>query len=223
MSQQAPADCTLRENSAKVRRIMIVDDHPVVRDGLAMLISQEPDLEVCAQAESISETLKLLGSTRPDLIIVDVSLTDGSGLELVKEINVRDESARMLVSSMHDETLFAERALRAGARGYINKAEPTGTLLDAIRQVLDGRVYLSPEMTERILTRAVGAQEDWKRSPIDKLSDRELETFQLIGQGQTTRQIGQKLQVSPETIESYRENIKQKLNLQNANELTRYA
>ena len=205
------------------KRVMIVDDHPVVRQGLALLIDQQPDLEVCAEADSVADAFAKFAEATPDLVIIDLSLKDGSGIELIKEIKARNEHARMLVSSMHDESLFAERVLRAGAKGYISKQEATGNIVEAARQVLDGRVYLSPRMSDQMLHRLVASGEDADRSPIDSLSDRELEVFEMIGQGLTTRQIASKLDLSPKTVETYRENIKAKLNLPNGTALTRHA
>jgi DNA-binding NarL/FixJ family response regulator len=205
------------------KRVMIVDDHPVVRQGLALLIDQQPDLEVCAEADSVAEAFAKFTEAGPDLVIIDLSLKDGSGIELIKEIKARNEHAKMLVSSMHDESLFAERVLRAGAKGYISKQEATGNIVDAARQVLEGRVYLSPRMSDQMLHRLVSSADDADRSPIDSLSDRELEVFEMIGQGLTTRQIASKLDLSPKTVETYRENIKAKLNLPNGTALTRHA
>jgi DNA-binding NarL/FixJ family response regulator len=205
------------------KRVMIVDDHPVVRQGLALLIDQQPDLEVCAEADSVADAFSKFTESGPDLVIIDLSLKDGSGIELIKEIKARNEHAKMLVSSMHDESLFAERVLRAGAKGYISKQEATGNIVEAARQVLDGRVYLSPRMSDQMLHRLVSSGEEADRSPIDSLSDRELEVFEMIGQGLTTRQIASKLDLSPKTVETYRENIKAKLNLPNGTALTRHA
>lgn len=205
------------------KRVLIVDDHPVVRQGLALLIDQQPDLEVCAEADSVVEAFNRYTESQPDLVIIDLSLKDGSGIELIKEIKARNEHAKMLVSSMHDESLFAERVLRAGAKGYISKQEATGNIVEAARQVLDGRVYLSTQMSDQMLHRLVASGEDADRSPIDSLSDRELEVFEMIGQGLTTRQIATKLDLSPKTVETYRENIKAKLNLPNGTALTRHA
>ncbi|MGC1275104.1 MAG: response regulator transcription factor [Planctomycetaceae bacterium] len=205
------------------KRVLIVDDHPVVRQGLALLIDQQPDLEVCAEADSVVEAFNRYTESQPDLVIIDLSLKDGSGIELIKEIKARNEHAKMLVSSMHDESLFAERVLRAGAKGYISKQEATGNIVEAARQVLDGRVYLSTQMSDQMLHRMVASGEDADRSPIDSLSDRELEVFEMIGQGLTTRQIATKLDLSPKTVETYRENIKAKLNLPNGTALTRHA
>lgn len=205
------------------RRIMIVDDHPVVRQGLAQLIAQQPDMEICAEAESVAGAFRTYLTASPDLTVIDLSLSDGSGIELIKEIKARNENARMLVTSMHDESLFAERVLRAGAKGYVSKQEATTNLLDAIRQVLDGRVYLSSSMSDQMLHRMVAGNDVSEQSPIDSLSDRELEVFEMIGQGLTTRQIAAKLDLSPKTVETYRENIKAKLNLANGTALTRHA
>jgi DNA-binding NarL/FixJ family response regulator len=203
-------------------RIMIVDDHALVRHGLGQLISGEPDLEVCAQAATMDEAMDLL-STNPDLIVVDISLKEGSGIELIKQIKVKHPDVHMLVSSMHDESLFAERALHAGAKGYINKQESTDKVLDAIRHVLDGHIYLSPKMTDRLLHGVVEGQKIPETSSIEKLSDRELQVFELIGQGMSTRQIANQLHLSVKTIETHREHIKSKLNLKNGAELSRHA
>lgn len=205
------------------KRVMIVDDHPVVRQGLALLIDQQPDLEVCAEADSVAGAFARYTETSPDLVIIDLSLKDGSGIELIKEIKARNENARMLVSSMHDESLFAERVLRAGAKGFISKQEATDNIVDAARQILEGRVYLSSRMSDQILHRLVAHGEDSNRSPIESLSDRELEVFEMIGQGLATREIAGKLDLSPKTVETYRENIKAKLNLPNGTALTRHA
>lgn len=207
----------------RTTRVLIVDDHPIVRRGLAELISDEPDLEICGEAADSTEALRLIDSVRPDLIVIDISLQNGNGIELIKQIKARDQGIKMLVSSMHDESLFAERALRAGALGYVNKAEAAESIVEAIRVVLSGKVYVSSRLADRMLHRLVGGDENLERSAIDSLSDRELEVFEFIGKGQTTRQIAMKLHLSPKTVESHRENIKRKLNLANATELTRYA
>lgn len=203
-------------------RIMIVDDHALVRHGLSQLISCEADLEVCAQAATVDEALEQL-ATNPDLIVVDISLKDGNGIELIKQIKSKDEDMKMLVSSMHDESLFAERALHAGARGYINKQESTEKVIDAIRHVLGGHIYLSPRMTDRLLHGVVEGQKMPETSSIEKLSDRELQVFELIGRGLSTRQIANQLELSIKTIETHREHIKSKLNLKNGAELSRHA
>lgn len=205
------------------RRILLVDDHPIVRRGLAALINAEADLEVCGEAEGLSQTMRQFRETRPDLLVVDLSLENGSGLEVIKELIAQDSGVGILVSSMHDETLYAERALRAGARGYVNKDQPTRIILAAIRRVLDGSVYLSEQMTQRLLCRNLGESGIPDSSPVESLSDRELEVFERIGHGETTRQIAERLHLSPKTIETYREHIKVKLNLNSATELSRHA
>ena len=204
-------------------RVMIVDDHPIVREGYARLIDRQGDLKVSAEADGNVDAIRKIMDDPPDLVIVDISLKDGSGLELIKDIRVHHEEIKVLVVSMHDESLFAERAIRAGALGYVNKQQATERLIEAIRRVGEGKIYLSSYMTERMLCRSVGSTNYSDESPIDSLSDRELEVFQLIGQGETTRQIADTLHLSPKTVETYRENIKHKLNLENATELTQHA
>jgi DNA-binding NarL/FixJ family response regulator len=207
----------------RAARILIVDDHPMVREGLVARISTQSDLHVCGEAGNVGEALRLVEQLHPDLAIIDISLKDGHGLDLIKQIRLRDERIKMLVSSMHDETLFAERALRAGAMGYINKQEAPEQVIDAIRQVLDGKMVFSTRMTERILHRAVGRSTQGRQSPIEGLTDRELEVFELIGHGMTTRKIANQLGLSVHTIETHREKIKSKLKLKNSAELGRHA
>jgi DNA-binding NarL/FixJ family response regulator len=205
-------------------RIFIVDDHPIVRHGLTQILRDDPELEPCGEAEGMREALEKIEETQPDLVVVDLSLKDGNGLELIKELVARDPSARALVSSMHEDALFAERALRAGARGYINKAETVEHLVEAVRRILDGSIYLSQEMTDRMLMSIASLEgEDGTRSPLDRLSDRELEVFELLGRGLTTRQAADHLHLSVKTVETYRENIKAKLALNNNNELICHA
>lgn len=204
-------------------RIMIVDDHPIVREGYVHLIARRKDLQTCAQAGSKSEAIQQIMQNPPDLVIVDISLTDGSGLELIKEIKAQFQGIKILAVSMHDESLFAERSIRAGALGFVNKQQAPEQLIKAIDQVIQGKVYLSPEVTERMICRSIGSDNHSDQSPIESLSDRELEVFEQIGNGETTRQIANKLNLSSKTIETYRENIKHKLNLGNATELTRHA
>jgi DNA-binding NarL/FixJ family response regulator len=201
--------------------VLIVDDHPLVRRGLAELLAAEKDLEVCGEAADADEAVRLIEQRKPQVVVLDLSLKNSNGIELIERIKARDNGVRVLVSSMHDESLFAERVLRAGGMGYINKQEPIEKLILAIRQILQGDVYLSPRMAGRLLQAAVGAPLD--RNPIETLSNRELEVFQFIGQGMTTKQIAQKLELSPKTIETHREKIKSKLNLANSIELSRHA
>ncbi len=205
------------------KSVFVIDDHPVVRDGYARLITNQPDLELAGETGDADMAMAMVEKSRPDLVLLDLSLKSGNGLELCKLINTQYPDIKVLVVSMHDETLYAERVLRAGADGYINKAEATRKLIEAVREVLGGKYYLSPRMRERMLTRAIGVDGFEDHSPIDRLSDRELEVFEQIGSGMTTREIAAKLQLSPKTIESYRENLKAKLNLTNSTELTRHA
>ena len=203
-------------------KVLLVDDHPLVRRGLADLIAGEPDLEVCGQASDVAEALQEVERTHPDLVVIDLTLKGGHGIDLIEKIKARSEQVRMLVSSMHDEMLFAERVLRAGAMGYVTKQESPETLLGAVRQVLRGEVYLSARMTSRLLHR-VAAGGPPLESPLEILSNREIEVFEMIGQGLTTLQIARRLELSPKTIETHREKIKQKLNLKNSAELSRRA
>jgi DNA-binding NarL/FixJ family response regulator len=208
----------------KRARVLIVDDHPAVREALALRIGRQPDLEVCGEASDMSEALRLIAEARPDVAVVDLSLKTGSGIDLIKRIKDRDDTIRILVWSMHSESLYAERALRAGALGYVNKDQATGTIVEAIRRVLEYKVYLSEAMTERVLQRSVGgAREEVARSPLDALADRELEVFGLIGDGVKTAQIAERLHLSVKTIETYRDRIRQKLNLSDGAELVRCA
>ncbi len=209
-------------NNHRKYRVMVVDDHPIVRRGLGELVADEPDLEMCGEAEDVAGALQQLETNRPDIVIVDLTLKDGHGLELIQEIKSRNEHVKMLVSSMHDETLFAERALRAGAAGYISKQESPEKIIDAMRRVLRGEVYLSDRMANRLLHR-IASGEPVEKSPIESLSDRELEVFEMIGQGLSTKQIAGKLDLSHKTIETHREKIKAKLNLKNSTELSRHA
>jgi DNA-binding NarL/FixJ family response regulator len=203
-------------------RVLIVDDHPVVRDGLGELINQESDLEVCGEAADATEALRLVEEARPNVAVVDLSLQSGHGIELIEQIKARNEQIKMLVWSMHDEMLFAERALRAGAVGYINKQEATEKVIDAIHTILRGEICLSARMANRLLHSVVGG-EPLDQNPVASLSNRELEVFEMIGQGLATKQIARKLHLSPKTIETHREKIKTKLNLANSTELSHRA
>ncbi len=204
-------------------RILIVDDHPLVRSGLGELISADPDLEVCGEASDANEAMQQIAATKPDLMVVDISLKTGNGIDLIKRVKAKQLGIKMLVSSMHDESLYAERSLSAGAMGYISKQEATEKVIEAIHQVLNGQVYLSAEMSGRLLHRMVSGSAALEQSPIETLSDRELQVFEQIGQGFTTRQIAGGLHLSVKTIETYRENIKNKLSLKNTSELSRHA
>jgi len=202
-------------------RILIVDDHPLVRAGFAQLIGDCPDLEVCGEAANMADALLQIDATTPDLAIIDLSLTGGSGLDLIEHIKARNKNILMLVASMHDETLYAERVLAAGARGYINKQEAQESIIQAIRQVLGGKGYLSQHMTDRLLSGMVDANRE-KRA-LDRLSNRELQVFELIGQGVATSQMAEQLNRSIKTIETHQAHIKKKLGLGSAHELTQRA
>lgn len=203
-------------------RIIIVDDHPIVREGLAMHIATQSDLDVCGEAEDVPGALALVASARPDLAIVDISLKSGNGLDLIRRIKDRQDAVRILVWSMYPENLYAERALHAGAQGYLNKGQATHHVLDAIRALLQGKVYVSGELADQLLNRAVGRTTE-ERSPIERLSDRELETFQLMGNGLTTESIAERMHVSPKTVDTYRARIKEKLGLSNMTEMIQRA
>jgi len=204
------------------RKILVVDDHPIVRKGLAQLIAHESDIEVCGGAENVAEALEQVSALHPDLVVVDISLKDSHGIELIAQVKASHPEVKTLVWSMFDEKVFAERALRAGAMGYINKQQSIEKVVDAIRQVLSGEMYLSPQMTNLFLRR-VGGCEPLEEDPIRHLTDRELEVFEMIGKGLTTQQIARKLDISPKTVESHREKIKTKLELKNAAQLAQRA
>jgi DNA-binding NarL/FixJ family response regulator len=208
----------------KRARILIVDDHPSVREALALRIARQPDLEVCGEADDMMEALRLAAETQPDLAVVDISLKTSDGIELIKRMKERCDNVRMLVWSMHRESLYAERSLRAGAMGYINKDHATAMIVEAIRKVLAGEVYLSDAMAQRMLQRTVGeGPEVILRNTVDSLADRELEVLRLIGQGTKTKEIAEQLHLSIKTIETYRDRIRRKLDLSDGNQLARYA
>jgi DNA-binding NarL/FixJ family response regulator len=203
-------------------KILLVDDHPLVREGLANLIQQQPDLEVCGEAASEPQAMQLLSSTQPDVAVIDISLEQGSGLDLIKSIKAMNPAVAMLALSMHDESLYAERALRAGARGYLMKREAAKKVIQGIRAVLAGQIFVSEKITALMAERFVGGQTA-AASPVAQLSDRELEVFQLLGKGQSTRQIADHLHVGFKTVQAYSARIKEKLKLANATELLRAA
>jgi DNA-binding NarL/FixJ family response regulator len=204
-------------------RVLIVDDHPLLRKGVGQLIDQERDLVVVGEAEDAHKAITAVETTRPDVALIDISLSGTSGIELLKNLKVRFPKLKMLVLSMHDESVYAHRALRAGASGYIMKQEGTERVLTALRKVLRGEVYLSDRLGNRMLHTLVNGGGSLATSPVEELSDRELEVFNLIGQGHGTRPIAEKLHLSIKTIESHRAHIKEKLNLQSASELVHHA
>jgi DNA-binding NarL/FixJ family response regulator len=207
------------------KSVFLVDDHPIVRRGVADLISAEPDLEVSGEASSLAEAYTIVGQKMPHIALIDISLDGASGLELMKEFAYRWASLPLLAYSMHDEEVYAERVLRAGARGYVAKQSPPEELLVAIHAVLDGKVYLSERMSSRLLGKMVGVGKtiEPEKSPVEKLSDRELEVFQYLGKGLTTTQIAEAMCLSVKTVETYREHLKQKLDIKSGPLLIRFA
>jgi len=205
------------------KRVLIVDDHPMMRQGLAQLIDNEPDLQVCAEADNAGQALDAVGRETFDLILLDISLPDKNGLELIKDILTLKPGLPILVVSMHDELLYAERVLRAGGRGYIMKQEGGKKFLHAIQQVLSGQVYVSEKMSAQILETVSGRRGESSASPIKRLSDREFEVFQMIGQGKATREIAERLHLSIKTVEVHRANIKKKLKLKTSTDLVSHA
>lgn len=203
-------------------KILIVDDHPSVREGLALRISLHPDLQVCGEAESEEQTIDLVKQLKPDLVLVDISLKSGHGLDLIKRIRTMDPAVKMLVISGFQESLYAERACRAGAMGYLNKQESSEKMVEAIRTVLNGERFLSPEISRRLISQALGSS-DRNRTSVEQLTDRELEVFRMIGEGLSTGLIANRLFLSTHTIDTHRENIKRKLALNSAAELSRAA
>ncbi|MDR3458509.1 MAG: response regulator transcription factor [Verrucomicrobiae bacterium] len=204
-------------------KVLLVDDHPLVREGLANLINQQPDLEICGEAGNEPQALELIGQTLPDVAVVDLSLENGSGIELLKNIRVRHPGVKALVLSMHDENLYAERALHAGARGYIMKREAAKKVIAGIQAVHAGQLYVSEKIAATMAEKFVGGKSTAEASPIEQLSDRELQVFELLGQGQSTRQISESLHVGFKTVQAYQARIKEKLQLANASELMRAA
>ncbi len=204
------------------RRILVVDDHPIIREGMRLLINREPDLEVCGDAEEMHAALKAVDTQNPHLVILDISLNGPDGLELLKMIRARNATLPVLMLSMHDEDTYAERALRAGANGYIMKQKATEKVLTAVRRILAGEIYVSDHISSRMLHR-VARGADPGGSPISRLSDRELEVFRLMGEGAGTRQIAEALHLSVKTVETYEAHLKEKLALGSVRELMRYA
>ena len=204
-------------------KVLLVEDQAVVRLGIAQLIAQQPDLAVCAQLEDAPEAIGAIAASSPDVALVDLTLKTSDGLELVKNIRAQYPKLPVLVLSGHSESIYAELALRAGARGYVMKNEPLSHILAAIRRVLSGGIYLSEQMTAKLLQRQAGDQTTADSSPLQRLTDRERQVLHLIGQWQSTRQIARTLHLSIKTVEHYREKIKEKLNLTSAAELVQYA
>ena len=209
--------------AAKKHKVFVVDDHPIVRQGLAMMINREPDLAVCGEAEDARTAIQLVTTAKPDILVVDISLNGPDGLELLKSIRVRYPDLPVLILSMHDESIYAERALRAGAQGYIMKQEATEKVLVALRRILSNEIYVSERIANRMLQRYIGSPNEGRPPSIADLTDRELEVFRLIGEGHSTRRIAEELHLSVKTVESYQAHIKEKLSLRSGRELVQHA
>jgi DNA-binding NarL/FixJ family response regulator len=210
-------------NTDSVAKILLVDDHPAVREALALRIAQHPDLKVCGEADDVVPALQMAMEMKPDVIITDIALKSGDGIDLIKRIKARDQDVSILVWSMHSESLYAERALRAGAMGYITKEQATQQIIEAIRQVLAGKMYLSPAMSEKLLRRTVDGGPKASETPMSRLTDRELEVLRLIGEGVKTCDVAERLHLSIKTVETHRDRIKKKLELKDSVELIRRA
>ena len=210
-------------SAGQKRRVYIVEDHPITRRGLVELLNHESDLSVCGEAEAASQGLEQIKTLKPDLALVDITLPNRSGLVLIKDIRLWTPDVYVLVLSMHDESLYAERVLRAGGHGYIMKNEGGDKLLQAIRHVLSGKTYVSDRVSTSIVDGFAGRRKEGEGSAVGKLTEREFEVFQLLGQGLPTVEIGQRLHLSPKTVDSHRLHIKEKLQLRSLPELMRYA
>lgn len=209
--------------ATKKSKVFVVDDHPIVRQGLALLINRESDLTVCGEAEDAQTAMQTVVTVKPDILVVDISLNGPDGLDLLKDVRMRHPELPVLILSMHDESIYAERALRAGAQGYIMKQEATEKVLVALRRILSGEIYVSERIANRMLQRYIGSRSMGRPSSIGDLTDRELEVFRLIGEGHSTRQIAEELHISVKTVESYQAHIKEKLSLRTARELVQHA
>lgn len=205
------------------KKILIVEDHPIVRRGFASLINHEPDLLVCGDAEDVHGALEAIDRCQPDLVLIDIFLKDSSGIDLIKTLQERCKGLPVLVVSMHEESLYADRVIRAGAMGYVMKREAEQTIVTAIRRILEGRVYLSDRMQERVLLSYSGRRTEAARSPLEALSDRELEIFERLGHGQSIRKIAEDLHLSVKTVDAHRAHIKEKLALESSTEVLQHA
>jgi DNA-binding NarL/FixJ family response regulator len=212
-----------KKTDAAKRRVLVVDDHPIMREGLRQLINNEPDLVVCGESPDANEAMVLIRTTKPDIVLADISLPGKSGLEFIKDVRAQHPSLSVLVLSMHDESLYAERVLRAGARGYVMKQEGGRKVVQAIHQILGGQMFVSERMSTKILEIFSGRRGKTTSSPVELLTDREFEVFQLIGKGLATSKIAEQLHLSVKTIEVHRLHIKEKLKVNTAPELIRFA
>jgi DNA-binding NarL/FixJ family response regulator len=220
---QADGGTTVSPAPAASKKILLVDDHPITRQGLRMLIAQQPGLAVVGESDNAAQAMELAAKLKPDIAIVDIALRSANGIELTKNLKAHSPDLMILIVSMHDEELFAERALRAGARGYLMKHEASERVIEALEKIASGELYISDRVRARMLSRLVNNRTGEVTSPVESLSDREMEVFQLIGNGYATRQIAERLNLSVKTIDSYREHLKLKLNLDSGADLVRYA
>ena len=214
---------TTKNVGSNPKKVLIVDDHELMRMAVAHLVAQEADLAVCGEAADVATALKAMDELKPDVAVVDITLKESHGIELIKDIRARRPDFPVLVLSMHEESFYAERVLRAGARGYVTKAEVSAEVIEGIRKVLKGEVYVSEAVASRMLTKLVGGKAGGPSFPIDTLSDREFEVFEMIGQGLQSRQIAHRLHLSVKTVDTHREHIKKKLSLDTATDLLLYA
>lgn len=225
MKSETPADSAQTQPAAgrRIRRIFVVDDHPIIRERLGDLIAREPDLQVCGEAENAGSALEAIERLKPDLAIVDITLKDSYGIELIRKLKELGNPVAVLVLSSHEEFLYGERAIRAGAKGYLGKHEVTQRILQAIRTILGGEIFVSDQMKSAMLRKMSGQARPVGSDPTDILSEREREIFQFLGQGMVARQIAELLDLSVKTVEAHREHIKQKMNFKSSSELLRYA
>jgi DNA-binding NarL/FixJ family response regulator len=223
MKAERSTDKDINLTSAEAKRIVIVDDHPLFRKGLEQLIHSDQNFAICGEAGNAAEAMDVVRRLHPDLAIVDLSLPGANGIELIKNIRAEFPKLTILVLSMHDESLYAVRALRAGAQGYVMKHEAMANVIQAIQEVLSGRPYLSPAMAAQVITKFAYGQVEGEPDPTERLSDRELEILELIGKGSEVRQIAKLLHLSPKTVETHRSHIKEKLQLKNSREVARFA
>lgn len=222
-TSSAPGEGRPATSAPRKTRLLLVDDHPLVRERIAELVRHEPDLVVCAEAASAAEAIRAVREQTPDMAIIDITLKDSYGIELIKQLKDLDPKLPMLVLSMHEESMYGERALRAGAKGYLSKDQASSNIVDAIRRILRGEIYVSEQLNRVLLQKVAGAKSAAGDSPINTLTDRELEVFQLLGQGLAVREIADRLFVSAKTVEAHREHIKQKLKFRTSSELLRFA
>lgn len=206
-----------------VIRVLVVDDHALVRNGLTALVMSQADMEICGEADSAGQALAVLDKSPAHVAVVDLSLKEGNGIQLIKDLKLRHPEIRIVVSSMHEETTYAERALQAGAMAYIHKREDSHRILEAIRAVINGRIFVSDQISNRLLTKAARGPQAVERTSVELLTDRELQVFELIGQGLATSKIAERLHLSPKTVDTHRQKIREKLNLENAAALSHFA